>query len=319
MKLFNNMWWGILFLCSFYTHAKSELGVVDCTIKENVSCDVSLNIKRNVDDVSYRVELIDVKTEEKIFPYPEENETLESVSLQKYGVLYVFSKQYLDSTKAIEFITFKYDNKIPSSVIYYYIESSIDFNAGMKTWSGKKCETSAGKIIEKNDVSLLQAASELCGNRIKLTDSLNEYNGNDVIFHLLHIENGLKKNEIPVIGLDRKDTDAINLNDIGCLNNCDIDSYVVNYTGKLNERTRIGLHLEYNGDNVSGFYFYDKVKKKINVIGRREGDRLILSATVPEGMESFEGLLEGGQFKGIWSNAMKNKKYPFCFYLNLIQ
>lgn len=77
------------------------------------------------------------------------NETTENVSLQKYGERYVFSKAYLDSTKAIEFITFKYNNKLLSPVRYYYIESSVDFSNNVKKWSGKECDTSAGEISEK--------------------------------------------------------------------------------------------------------------------------------------------------------------------------
>lgn len=127
------------------------------------------------------------------------------------------------------------------------------------------------------------------------------------------------KKQLPVIALDSKDIDAINLNDIGCLSSCDIDSDSVNYIGKLNDKFRMGLHLEYNDNNVSGFYFYEKMKKKINVTGRRNGDRLTLSASVPEGMETFDGLLEKGQFKGVWSNAAGNKKYTFTFYMKLIQ
>lgn len=79
------------------------------------------------------------------------------------------------------------------------------------------------------------------------------------------------------------------------------------------------MHLKYDKDSASGFYFYEKMKKKINVIGRRNGARLTLTASVPEGIETFDGLLEKGQFKGVWSNAAGNKKYPFTFYMKLIQ
>ncbi|OQR52831.1 hypothetical protein BI322_05030 [Klebsiella oxytoca] len=230
-----------------------------------------------------------------------------------------FSKVYLDSTKAIEFISFKYDNKHLSPVNYYYIESSIDFNNNVKKWSGKECDTSAGKMPEKKDGLLLQVASELCVNQINLACSPNKYIGNDILFYLSQLTDGVEKKQLPVIALDSKDIDAINLNDIGCLSSCDIDSDSVNYIGKLNDKFRMGLHLEYNDNNVSGFYFYEKMKKKINVTGRRNGDRLTLSASVPEGMETFDGLLEKGQFKGVWSNAAGNKKYTFTFYMKLIQ
>lgn len=73
-----------------------------------------------------------------------------------------------------------------------------------------------------------------------------------------------------MIALDSKYIDAIKLNGIGCLSSCDIDFDSVNYIGKLNDKFRVGLHLEYNDNNVSGFYFYEKMKKKINVTGRRD-------------------------------------------------
>lgn len=308
-----------LSICPFYVYANNSLDIADCSLREELSCEVFLKMKRNIDDVSYKVELADAKSGQKIFPYFDMNETTESISLQKYGERYVFSKNYLDSTKAIEFITFKYKNKVLSAVKYYYIESSIDFNNHVKKWSGKECETSAGKITGEKDSLLLQIASQLCVNEVKLAYASNKYIGEDVFFYLSRVINGVEKKEIPVIALDSKDADTINLYDMGCLSNCDIDSDSANYIGKLNGKFRIALHLEYNNASVSGFYFYEKMKKKINVIGRRNGSKLTLSASVPEGMETFEGLLDKGQFKGVWSNSAGDKKYPFIFYMKLIQ
>ncbi|HCC2288460.1 TPA: hypothetical protein M4Y70_005529 [Klebsiella variicola] len=319
MKQFINVLSFVLSICSFYVHANTSFDISDCSLRENSSCEVFLKMERNIDDVSYKVELADAKSGEKIFPYFDMNETTESISLQKYGDRYVFSKNYLDSTKAIEFITFKYNNKILSPVKYYYIESSIDFNNNVKKWSGKECDTSVGKIPRKKEGLLLQAASELCVKQVKLAYTPNKYIGKDIFFYLSRVTNGVEKKDLPVIALDSKDTDAINLNDIGCLSNCDIGSDSANYIGKLNGKFRIALHLEYNNTSVSGFYFYEKMKKKINVIGRRNGTRLTLSASVPEGIETFVGLLDKGQFKGVWSNAAGNKKYPFIFYMKLIQ
>ncbi|EGV5525340.1 hypothetical protein JF639_004724, partial [Salmonella enterica] len=314
MKQFDSVWFLILFICSFYVHANDDLGVIDCSLRENTSCDVFLKMERNVNEVSYKVELVDTKNE-KIFPYFDMNETTENVTLQKYGEQYVFSKYYLDSSKAMEFIAFKYDNKALSPVRYYYIESSIDFSNNVKKWSGKQCDTSTGIIPEKKDGLLLQVASELCINKFKLAYTPNKYVGNDILFNLSEITNGVEKKQLPVIALDSKDADAINLNDIGCLSNCDTDIDSVNYIGKLNGKFRIAMHLKYNNDSTSGFYFYEKVKRKINITGRRNGMRLTLTASVPEGIETFDGLLENGQFKGTWSSAAGNKKYPFTFYM----
>lgn len=319
MKQFNGGWFFILFVCSFYVHANDGLDVIDCSLREGTSCDVFLKMERNVNEVSYKVELVDAENERNIFPYFDMNETTENVTLQKHGDKYVFLKSYLDSAKAMEFITFKYDNKTLSPVKYYYIESFVDFNNNVKKWSGKECDTSTGRIPEKKDSLLLQAAAGLCVNKVKLACISNEYVGNDILFYLSQITNGVEKQQLPVIALDSNDVDAINLNDVGCLSNCDADVDSVNYIGKLNGRFRIAMHLEYNNDSASGFYFYEKIKRKINITGRRNGVRLTLTASVPEGIETFDGLLEKGQFKGVWSNAAGNKKYPFTFYMKLIQ
>lgn len=319
MKRFKSIWFLILCICSFYVHANDDLDVTNCSLRESPSCEILIKMEQNGGGLSYKVELVDAENEKKIFPYFDMNETTESVTLQKYGERYVFWKYYLDSSKAMEFIAFKYKNKLLSPVKYYYIESSVDFSNNVKKWSGKECDTTTGKIPEKKDGLLLQVASELCVNKIKLAYAPNKYVKNDVLFYLSKITNGVEKKQIPVIALDSKDVDAINLNDIGCLSNCDADVDSANYIGRLNGKFRIAMHLKYDKDSASGFYFYEKMKKKINIIGRRNGARLTLTASVPEGIETFDGLLEKGQFKGVWSNAAGNKKYPFTFYMKLIQ
>lgn len=40
MKQFDSVWFLILFICSFYVHANDDLGVIDCSLRENTSCDV---------------------------------------------------------------------------------------------------------------------------------------------------------------------------------------------------------------------------------------------------------------------------------------
>ena len=173
-----------------------------------------------------------------------------------------FLKYYLDNSKAMEFITFKYNNKFLSPVNYYYIESSVDFSNNVKKWSGKKCDMTTGAISEKKDGLLLQVTSELCVNKIKLAYAPNKYVENDILFYLSKITNGVETQQIPVIALDSKNVDAINLNDIGCLSNCDAGVDEANYIGRLNEKFRIAMHLEYKNDSASSFYFYEKMKKK---------------------------------------------------------
>lgn len=92
MRQFSNVWYLVLSVCSFYVHANADLDVTDCSLKGSVSCDVFLKMERNIDDVSYKVELADTENGKNIFPYFDMNETTESVSLQKYGERYVFFK-----------------------------------------------------------------------------------------------------------------------------------------------------------------------------------------------------------------------------------
>lgn len=303
----------------FFSCSNSDVGINDCTSEKNISCAAVLKINKNDSDTSFKVELVDAKTNRLIFPYFERNETMESISLQKYGKKYVFTKEYLDSTNALEFITFIYYGQYPLSTKYFYIESSVDFNGNSKIWSGKECETSLGTIPGKKGGLLLQASSRLCINKVKLKYLPNEYHGEDVLFFISKVVNGNEKYQVPVIALDSKNSDSINLHDIGCLDFCVSDADVVNFIGKLDDRFRVNLHLNYHGRNVTGFYFYEKTKEKINVSGYQVDDRLVLSASVHEGKEIFDGVLEKGTFKGMWSNAEKSKKYPFSFYVSLVQ
>lgn len=319
MKQFNIFWLFFISIFAMYAQANSELEVIDCSLKGSDSCEIFMKMDRSVDDVSYKVKLVDSKSEKGIFPYTDMNETMESISLQKYGGRYVFSKAYLDSSKSIEFISFKYEDEKPTLIKYYYIESAVDINNSMLQWSGKICDTSAGEIPEEKAVGLLQAASGLCINKIKLAYINNKVSGDDVIFYLSQVTNGEVNEQIPVIALDRKGVDVLSLADIGCLKDCNKAATSVSYIGKLNKKFRVGMHLDYNGSDVSGYYFYDKTKKKINITGRRIGDKLVLSASLPEGKETFNGTLVQGQFKGIWSNTAGSKKYPFEFYMMLVQ
>lgn len=318
MKRFKSTCVFFVFL-SIYTHASANLGIADCSLKGDDSCEIFMIMDRSLDDVSYKVKLVDSESGKEIFPYYDMNETLESVSLQKYGGRYIFSKEYLDSSKSVEFISFKYENKKTVFIKYYYIEGSIDINNSVRQWSGEVCDTSLGKIPEKKDALLLEAASGICINKRKLSNRPAKMVGNDVVFYLSQITDGKLKEEIPVIALDRKDTDNLSLAGIGCFRDCSKGATAIKYIGKLNNKFRVSIHLDYIGDNVYGYYYYENVKKKINLSGKKDGQELMLSAYLPEGKETFTGILEQGEFKGTWSNSARGKKYPFAFYMMLVQ
>lgn len=263
--------------------------------------------------------LIDSKTKEKILPYFDNSTTMESIALEKYIEKYVFSKEYLDASKATEFLEFSYNDAKISNLKYSYFESAVDFNDSVKQWSGKTCESSSDGIPEEDGVTLLQAASSLCVSKSKLKYKPNKIIGSDILFFVSKIVDGNVKNDTLLVALDSKDKDAINLDDIGCVTGCHIGMLSNNFIGKINNKIRVRLHINMNGGDVSGYYYYDKMKKNIQVTGHRVNDGIILSAAVPDGKESFNGILIDGQFKGMWSNSQGNKKYPFTFYSMLIQ
>ena len=90
MKRFDFVWFIILCICSFCVYANDSLDVVDCSLRRGTSCDVFLKMERGINEISYKVELVDAENEKKAFPYFDMNETTESVSLQKYGERYGF-------------------------------------------------------------------------------------------------------------------------------------------------------------------------------------------------------------------------------------
>lgn len=319
MKRFNIIWWVVLAACSFLAHANDGLESVSCYQGNNNSCAVVLKKEKQVDEGAFEVALVDAKSGVNIFPYSDMNDTMENVTLNQYGDLYVFSKEYLDSSKALEFITYKYNSSQPNSIKYYYIESSVDFNNNVKQWSGKECESSPEVFHDIKNAPLLQAASSLCVNKIKLEYRPNKIVGNDVLFNLTQVINGDVKEKIPVIALDSKDSDSIILNDLGCVNNCASATDMLNFIGKINGKFRVKLHLNFKGNDVSGYYFYEKTKKNIYMTGTRNKNKIVLLAKTPEGNESFNGVLQGGEFSGVWSDAKGNKKYPFSLYMMLIQ
>jgi hypothetical protein len=165
---------------------------------------------------------------------------------------------------------------------------------------------------------LLARMASICMNKINLTYQ-NRYSDNDIYFDVVRVLDGDSKGNMTAIALESKDSDSISMNDLGCKLNCDLITNSAGYIGKLNGSIRVTLHLEFNSDNVTGYYYYDKVRKAIKITGKKDGNNLRLIAYVKGGEELFSGVLNDGLFSGIWENADRSKSYPFSFYLSLIQ
>lgn len=60
----------VVFLFSIfaiYAQANSELGVIGCSLEGSGSCDIFMRMVRCVDDVTYKVKLVDSKIEREFF------------------------------------------------------------------------------------------------------------------------------------------------------------------------------------------------------------------------------------------------------------
>lgn len=319
MKLLINILIIIITSYSPYNFSHEKGQNIECYKSIGDNCDLKMRKIEPIDGSSYTVEIVDTKTGHRVFPYVDRNEPMENVTLNKINDRYIFLKEYLDSTKSLELITYKYTNSGPSDINYIYIESAVDFYNNKKQWSGKICESSSGGLPIDKSGSLLSVSSALCSNKVKLAYEQNKTIGNDILFKVSRAIDGIVKEQVSVIALDSNSFDSINFTDLGCVKNCPRGSNAVNYLGRIDKNNRIRLHLFFNGDEASGFYFYDRINKEIKITGHRSGDYLSLHAILPEGKESFVGKLNDGEYKGEWSNVKGNRKYPFVLYKNLIQ
>lgn len=317
MRLFNFIGSVALCLVSLSSFADGELEIKSCYDRNDAFCKVYLE-KKSENDTGYEVNLIDSISNKLFFPYSDFNTVMESVSFYKVQDRYVFLKEYLDSTKAKEFITFHY-NRPFIDMHYYYIESSINPNERKREWSGQMCDSDADLSSPDTQSHLLEVMSSRCMNEAKLPSDKNYNVGNDVFFPIAKFFNGKFKNNMKVVALDSKNQGSININDLACSANCDLITNSANYIGKLNGKIRVKLHLDFDDNIITGYYYYDKIKKNIKITGVKDGNSLNLVADVQGGKEQFNGVINDGQFKGKWINAAENKMYPFSFYLMLIQ
>ncbi len=83
------------------------------------------------------------------------------------------------------------------------------------------------------------------------------------------------------------------------------------FTGKIDSYP-ITMSLVKYGDEVRGYYYYDKYKKPIEIFGSTPGDSIRLVAYISaDGSENFDGVYKSGSYTGKWSTAPGNKEYSF--------
>lgn len=83
------------------------------------------------------------------------------------------------------------------------------------------------------------------------------------------------------------------------------------FTGKIDSYP-ITMTIVKFGEEVRGYYYYDKYKKPIEIFGSTPGDSIRLVAYISaEGTENFDGVYKQGSYTGKWSTTTDNKEYSF--------
>ncbi len=83
------------------------------------------------------------------------------------------------------------------------------------------------------------------------------------------------------------------------------------FTGTI-DAFQVTMSIVKYGDEVRGFYYYDKYKKPLDVSGTVKDDSVVLySYSYDNYMESFKGIIKGSNYSGIWFNEHQNKELKF--------
>lgn len=94
-------------------------------------------------------------------------------------------------------------------------------------------------------------------------------------------------------------------------NNFDTVGYY-DYEGVIGPELRIQMSIYVNGEEVKGYYIYEKYRKEIELKGRVEGNAIRLneySDGVPCGV--FDGTVETVEaWSGTWRSLKTGKQYP---------
>lgn len=94
----------------------------------------------------------------------------------------------------------------------------------------------------------------------------------------------------------------------------EITPYVIQLSGEIDNQYPIKMTLSIAENEIHGYYFYEKYKTKIPLIGKIE-DTVIFLSESPSDDDidniSFKGELKGDSLKGQWTNNSDNKKMNF--------
>lgn len=93
--------------------------------------------------------------------------------------------------------------------------------------------------------------------------------------------------------------------------NAGANSWYKLFTGKIDSYPITMTIVKY-GNEVRGYYYYNKYKKPIEIFGSTPGDSIRLVAYVSaDGTENFDGVYKSGSYTGKWSTTPDNKEYSF--------
>ena len=93
---------------------------------------------------------------------------------------------------------------------------------------------------------------------------------------------------------------------------------VMHLTGKIADNIPIKMTLTFKGEEILGYYYYEKYHRNILLIGKFAGNQIVLTE-IPdyenEFYMGFKGIVNGSSFSGEWTD--KNKKKISRFNLTV--
>ena len=97
-----------------------------------------------------------------------------------------------------------------------------------------------------------------------------------------------------------------------CFCACHCHAQTKVYTGKINGKYEIEMHLRTFGKETYGYYFYKTQNKPIPLHAKQNGYKIkLLEGDETENNVFFDGALNGKSFKGYWRNVTAKKTLPF--------
>lgn len=94
---------------------------------------------------------------------------------------------------------------------------------------------------------------------------------------------------------------------------------IIQLSGTLSDKYPIKMTLTLNGNEVLGFYFYEKYKSKILLEGQIKGDKITLNESPDIDSEfsiGFIGTLKSDSFFGIWTDKYKKRTLNFKAHID---